>query len=362
MSAFKHRTASIAALRVQGRIKLARLLELPERAVEDRIREIETDPLFRRLTEEGVLSVQALPGIRFMARSCQGFELSTSDDGVAELLDGDSDVARLMKRIGQEDFERCFLADEGSSDAERARLCGVSQAEARSIREFMDRLYVRSEFQSSVDQSPPATVYSSVAGITLEDGRPVLGFFNREIWKGRYRTDEERYRGLKETLTPSDAARIEQFMRQTDLLAFRQTTLHRVLEALIERQADYLASGDPARRRPLTQREVATSLRVAPSVLNQLIANKSVAAPWRLEIPLKAFMPSRKVMTRDKLYDIAMERPDAGDDLLRKELRRLHGTLISRPSIIQYRKELGLGVAGQRGSSRRTGAGEALPS
>lgn len=362
MSAFKHRTAGIAALRVQGRIKLARLLELPESAVEDRIRDIEADPLFRRLSEAGVLAVQALPGVRFMARSCQGFELRASDDGVAELLDGDGDVARLIKRIGQGDFERCFLADDGSSDAERARLSGVSQAEARSIREFMDRLYVRSEFQSTEVQSPPAAVYSSVAGITLEDGRPVLAFFNREIWKGRYRTDDARYRELKATLKPGEAAHIEQFMRQVDLLAFRQTTLHRVLEALIENQGDYLASGDPARRRPLTQREVAASLSVAPSVLNQLIANKSVEAPWRLEIPLKAFLPSRKAMLRDKLYDIAMERPDAGDDLLRAELQRLHGAVISRPSIIQYRKELGLGVAGQRGSARRAGAGAIFPS
>lgn len=349
MIALKPRTASRPTLRVQGRIKLARFLELPEGAVEDRIREIEADPMFRRLSEAGVISVQALPRVSFMARSCQGFQLRVCDDGVAEMLDGDSAVAKLMKRIGQEDFKAYFLADDGSSDAERARLCGISQAEALSIREFLDRLYVRSEFRSTEGLSAPATVYSSVAGITMEDGRPVLGFFNREIWKGRYQTDAARCRELKETLTNREAARIEQFMRQVDLLAFRQTTLYRVLEALIKLQADYLSSGDPARRRPLTQRTVAMSLRVAPSVLNRLIANKSVEAPWRLEIPLKTFFPSRKAMLRDKLYDIALERPNDGDDLLREELRRLYGATISRPSIIQYRKELGLGGCGHRG-------------
>ena len=278
------------------------------------------------------------------------------------MLDSDSDVARLIKRIGQENFEAVFSRTRAHRTPSTHDSAAFRKTRPSRFGEFMDRLYVRSEFQSSEDQSPPATVYSSVAGITLEDGRPALGFFNREIWKGRYRTDEARYRELKETLKPRETARIEQFMRQVDLLAFRQTTLYRVLETLIERQAEYLASGDPARRRPLTQREVAASLRVAPSVLNQLISNKSVEAPWRLEIPLKTFLPSRKAMLRDKLYDIAMERPDAGDDLLREELRRLHGATISRPSIIQYRKELGLGVAGQRGSSRRTGVGESYPS
>ncbi len=349
MIAIKPRTATRTSLRTQGRIKLARLLESSETAIEARVREIEADPMFRRLSEAGVLSIQTLPRARFMAPACQGFQLRSTEDGVAELLDGNGDVARLIKRIGREKFETCFLGDGGATDAERARVCGISQVEAQSLREFMNRLYVRSEFQGTEAQGEPAKVYSSVAGISLEAGRPVLNFFNREVWKGRYHRDEVRYSEWKATLTPREASRIEQFLRQVDLLAFRQTTLYGVLELLIEKQADYLASGDPARRRPFTQREVAARLKVAPSTLNHLIGNKSVETPWRFEIPLKTLLPSRKAMLRDKLYDLAIHRPEVGDDMLRQELRRLYGAKISRPSIIQYRKELGLGGCGRRG-------------
>ena len=30
-----------------------------------------------------------------------------------------------------------------------------------------------------------------MAGIAVDEGRPTLGFFHREVWKGRYRVDEE---------------------------------------------------------------------------------------------------------------------------------------------------------------------------
>lgn len=349
MSGIQLRAAGLTSVRLQGRIKLARLLKLPESEFALRIREIEADPLFHRLSAAGVLSIQSLPRVRYATRALEGRHLRASDDNLAELCDGTSDVARLIKRVGQENFEEWFLKDERSSDAERARVCGISQTEARELREFMDRLYVRAEFEATEDRAAPVTMYSSVAGIEIEDGRPVLGFFNREIWKGRYDLDESRYLDLKATLTTQEAAQVEQFLRQIDLLAFRRTTLYRVLEILVATQTKYLLSGEPDQRSPLTQREVSTRLGVAPSVLSQLIGNKSVEMPWRLETPLKTLLPSRKTMMRDRLYDLAMEHPEVGDDVLREEIQRLYGATLSRPSIIQYRKELGLGGCGHRG-------------
>lgn len=342
------RAVALPSLRTQARIKLARLLELPESAFESQIREIEAHPLFRRLSEAGVLTIQALPRARYAVRTLEGRELRASDDGLAELLDGNSGIARLIKRIGLRDFQERFLADHPYSDRERADACGVSLAEARMLREFLDRVYVRSEFASPGDAAP-ATIYSSVAGIEVEEGRPVLAFFNREIWKGRYRRDEALFAEWKGALPPSQAVEAERFMRQVDHLAFRQTTLFRVLEALIEVQTAYLVSGDPERRSPLKQCDVAARLGIAPSVLNLLISNKSVGTPWHMEIPLKTLVPSRKTMMRDRLYDLAIERPSAGDDVLREEIRKLYGATLSRPSIIQYRKELGLGGCGRRG-------------
>lgn len=340
------KTRLVTGVRVQARIKLARLLGLSEEDFASRIQEVEANPLFARLAGAGVLHVQPHPDVRFASRALDGRHLQASEDSLGDLIDAEGEFARLMRKVGQDRFEACFMGEASSSDAERAALCGISVAEARKLREFLDQLYVRSEFQAAT--AAPSKVYSAVAGIAIDAGRPEVAFFNREIWKGRYRLDDERYAAMKASIEPADVVEIEQFIRQLDLISIRQTTLYRVVKAVVRRQTAYLTSGDPDKRVPLSQRELAAELQVAPSALNQLIANKSVELPWRLEAPLKALFPSRKVLLRDRLYDLAIERPNAGDDALRGELRRLYGTMLSRPTMIQYRKELGLGCAGQR--------------
>lgn len=339
--------------RVQARMKLARLLELPESEFAARIVEIEADPLFGRLVEAGVLAVHPFQRARFASRALDGRQLCASDDGLGDLIDGDGEFAALMRRVGQERFETFFLGDAEVSDGTRAEACGISRAEALALREFVDRLYVRSHFAATEDHAAAAKVYSAVGGVSIEGGRPMLAFFNREVWKGRYVLDKERFSESKAEFSPWEAAEIERFMSRLELVAFRQTTLFRVLEALIEAQAAYLLSGNADDRVPLTQRQLATDLSLSPSVLNRLIGNKSIELPWRLEAPLKAFFPRRKTIMRDRLYDLALEQPEAGDNRLRGELYRRYGTMLSRASLIQYRKELGLGCAGQRNAGIR---------
>lgn len=349
------RLATTASLRVQGRIKLARVLEMPEREFEERVRELETDGLFRRLLETGVLRIQPYSQARFFARRFDGRELRVSNEGLPELLDGKGDLAKLIAGIGRQRFEDFFLKDETLSDEERATRSGIAVRDARRLREFIDRLYVQSEFESPAAQPVPSVAFSAVAGIELQDGRPVLGFFNREIWKGRYRVDESRRAALQASLPPAETRRLDRLVQKAELLNRRKTTLYRVLVMLTEAQAEYLATGDLERRRPLTQRAVAARLSVATSVLNRVIANKSIETPWGMEIPMKALLPSKKKLMRDQLYNLALENPESSDGALRAELGRRCGAKLSSRSITQYRKELGLGVAGQRGPVLRPG-------
>jgi len=101
-------------------------------------------------------------------------------------------------------------------------------------------------------------------------------------------------------------------------------------------------SRNPADRRPLTQESVATRLQTAPSVINRLISNKSIQLPWGLEAPMKTLFPSSKSLMRDRLYDLAIANPLYREKELRHQMARLHGAYLSRQSITQYRKELGL--------------------
>lgn len=337
-----------AGVSVQVGIKLARLLELPEADFEKRVRELESDAGFRRLLDAQVVSIQPYEGARFASRHFGGWGLRTSTDGVAALLDGQGDIAHLLHRVGQNRFEKCFLRDEGYTDEERGKMCAISTGDAARLRELVNSLYVAAEFDSSSSTSAPPKTYSTVAGISVDDGRPVLAFFNREIWKGRYKVDEAKREQMLGSMQEKDAQRLKKFLRDLELLDRRKTTLYRVLELLVETQGPFFISGDPAQRRALTQRTVSEKLDISPSVLNRLISNKSVQLPWGLEAPLKVLVPSRKGLLRDRLHDLIKQHPDATDAALGRMLENLYGVRLLRSSLAQYRVELGLGGSRQR--------------
>lgn len=328
---------------VAGQIKLARLLELPEKGAEDRLKELEADPLFQRLSALGALAFDSDTRARFAALRLGGAGLRTSSEGIGELLDGKGELAALIARVGQELFTECFLdADAALDDQERARRCQITPEQSRRLRELVDRLYIRAEFESPSAAPAAPAAFSPIAGFSIERGRPVIAYFHRDLWKGRWRVDEDKLRALRGSLSPKDARKLKPLLTELEQLERRKSTLRKVLETILELQAPFLVSGKPQDRRPLTQRELARRAGSEPSVINRLIANKSVELPWGLQAPLREFTPSAKEMMRGALHALALEAPGLSDEALRAELARRHGAKLSRRSIAQYRKELGL--------------------
>ncbi len=324
-------------------MKLACLLQMPEGEFEDQIREIEATDHFRLLKESGVLSLHPYPKARLTARQRAGRELRSSPSGLPELLDGRGETARLLERVGQERFEECFLQDNPLTNEDRARVCDISNEDVQKLRELVDRLYVQSEFESSSASPVPEKACSVVAGIGIENGQAVIAFFHREIWKGRYEIDGRKQAELIASLPSQEAREIERLVFRIKLIERRKSTLYRILETLIESQADYLSSRNPEKRKPLTQRAVAEKLGIAPSVLNTLVSNKAIQLPWGLEAQLKVLMPSSKSLLLGRLYDVAVDNPALSDMRLGHELKRLYGSELSRRSITQYRSELSIG-------------------
>ncbi len=325
---------------------------MPEREFEDQIREIEATEQFRLLKASGVLSIHPFAGARLATRHFGGRDLIASSSALTEVLDGRGSLARLLERVGQERFEECFLQDNPLSDEERARSCGISKEDVRKLREMVDRLYVQAEFDDSSRISAPAKAYSVVAGIQLEDGRPVLSFFNRDIWKGRYEIDPHKQAALVAALPSGQVQDIDRLISRLDFIERRKSTLYRALETLIDLQADYLLTGAPERRRPLTQRKIAAQLGVAPSVLNSLVSNKAIQLPWGLESPMKVLMPSAKSLLLSRLFDLAMDKPELSDESLGSELNRLYGAHVSRRSVAHYRSNLRIGGSGCRAAAQ----------
>lgn len=342
------RTSFRAKGAVHGQLKLAKLLEMSEEEFSSEIVALERDPVFERLRAAGAVSLEAFEGARFAGRRFGGWGLRTASDGLPDALDAGSAPVKLIERIGQERFQESFLGDAASTDAARARACGITPGEAKLLREFVDRLYIQQEFEAAPAQRAAPRVYSAVAGVEIVASEPALAFFNKPIWKGRYRLHAEKYALLRDRLTPRETARFERLLKRLEFLDRRKTTLYRTLEEVLRTQADYLRTGEPGRRRVLTQRELADRVDTSPSALNRLIANKSIQLPWGVEAPLRVFVPSSKTLLKDRLHDLAVAMGDASDEALSRALERETGSRLSRRSIAQYRQDLGLGGRGRR--------------
>ncbi len=330
-----------------GALKMAQMASMSEEEFSEIIRELEGGRAFELLKASGALTLSEFPSARYAARKYAGYGLRREAGGLPELSDGSGDLVGLIRGIGQENFERCFLKDAAMSDIRRAEECGITVKDAGRLRDFVNRAFIQAEFDAPAGP-PAAVVYSAVAGIEMKDGEPQLAFFNREIWKGHYKVDGEKLAQLLPGLGPSERARVEKLLKKLEFADKRKTTLYRALEILISVQAEYLATGEPGRRRPLSQKTLAKSLGVHPSVINRMISNKSLQMPWGLEAPMDVLLPTPKRVNLERLCTIAAEHPDMTDEKLRAELKARHGVELSRRSVAQYRQDLKLAAAGAR--------------
>jgi len=322
-------------------MKLSQMAAMSESEFEDLLKKLEKNRFFQLLKTSGALNLAEFPKARYAARRYAGYGLKLSGGGLPELSDGGGDLVKLMQGIGQEKFEACFLRDASMTDVERAEACDISVKDAVRLRDFVNRAYIQAEFEGAA-AAPAAEVFSAVAGIEIENGEPVVAFFHREIWKGRYAVDENKLSEVLKGLPVAEQDGVDKFLKRLALMDQRKTTLHRALERLISAQADYLRTGEPGRRVPLKQKELAAELGVHPSVLNRLISNKSLQMPWGTEIPMSVLLPTPKRINLERLYAISVENPEMTDNELCSELKSRHGVALSRRSIAQYRKDLSL--------------------
>ncbi len=344
---FTASTGAKASTALMGALKMAHMAGMSEEEFEKYLKEMEGGRVFQLLKASGVINLAEFPAARYAARQYAGYGLKLSGGDLPELADGAGDLVALIQGVGQEKFEACFLKDAVMSDIERAEECDITVKDAERLRDFVNKAFIQAEFEGAVE-APAAKVFSAVAGIEVKDGEPLLGFFHREIWKGRYKVDSDKLAQLLPGLEPAERNRVEKMLRKVEFADKRKTTLYRTLEILISVQAEYLTTGEPGRRRPLSQKTLAKNLEVDASVINRLVSNKSIQMPWGMEAPISVLLPTSKAVNLERLYSIAAEKPELSDEKLRVELKTRHGVELSRRSVAQYRKDLSLAASGAR--------------
>ena len=322
-------------------MKLSQMAEMSEEDFERLLKKVEDNRFFQLLKASGAVNLAEFPNARYASRNYAGYGLKLSAGDLPELADGNGDLVGLIQGIGQEKFEACFLKDAVMNNVERAEECDISVKDAVRLRDFVSRAFIQAEFESATE-APASKVFSAVAGIEIENGVPVLAFFHREIWKGRYKVDGIKLSEMLKDLPKSEQSGVEKLLKRMELVDKRKSTLYRALEILINTQTDYLKTGEPGRRLPLLQKTLAKDLEVDPSVLNRLISNKSIQMPWGTEVPMSVLLPSSKAINLERLYAIAVENPEMTDTELCTELTLRHGVELSRRSVAQYRKDLSI--------------------
>jgi hypothetical protein len=336
-----HRAHLTHHIGLRARLDFARLLETPEDDVAENVRALESQALYQQLSAAGVVTVDPYAAARFAARRFAGRELRATSESSALALDGNSAEVALISRIGQEAFEDIFLGSKVLTDRERAALSKMTEAEARSVRQFVDRIYLSGELAGGQAQAAPSEAFSSVAGISLEDDRPVLSFFHREIWKGRYRIN----RAIRDShLSALDHAAAQQariLLRALEQIDRRKATLYRVLEEVLAAQARYFVTRNAEDRQPLTQRDLARKLELSPSVINRVVSNKAIELPWGVEVPLAALLPNRKSVLKDHVFELSHGQPQLSDRALADVIERRFSLRLSQQSISVYRREMG---------------------
>lgn len=268
-----------------ARLQTVQLLKMSEREIAELIRDAENDPIFERLIypKEGkwkVVRYQPNPRTHL---SPSFYELNEevlpqgARPEAASVIAESREALGIIHRMGQELFETHFLRVEKELDrAGVAAELNLTPDEVQKVRDFMLAYSVQSEFFDPSVKSPGSHGQRVVrlARISLDDaGEPIFEFGSPLLARGRYDIHYEHLQNLLRDgqLQPKDQRHLKAFIRRLEFINWRQNTLYRILDFVCHGQRAFLATQDASKKVPITQRQLAKRLAVAPSTVNRAI-------------------------------------------------------------------------------------------
>jgi len=338
------------------RMEQANLLEMPEDEFQRLIVEIERKSLFQRLHQkEQLIRRQRFPRTDVASNFYELKEEIAAGKGSADveslLLDKEHIVGQVQ-RLGLERFKQYFLFPESGMTAEEiARECNLAVSEVKKINRLIDELSILSEFHSPSALKSGALHYSRVATVDKDKQGFIISYSSVSLARGRYSIDYGRFEELKTAgaFTEAESKEAKQLFRKLELINSRKDTLTQILQAIIDRQALYLESGDLKALLPFSQKELAKKTGLAPSSVSRAVTGKSIGTPWGEEIPLKHLFPRPKRFKKELLKQLL--ETDEGllsDEAVRARLWQRFGVAISRRSVASLRQELKIPAARKR--------------
>lgn len=350
------RTESVQVL--QGRLAAARWLSMSEPEVAKEAGDIERHPLFRELIYGDGVGMPLVRRKRWPAAELhQGFyelkEEIAAGDGSADihdLIEKHKDLIGLIRRIGQEAFERCFLLGQTDDDFPTiCEKCGVSEAEGRRISDLVLEVGARSEFFRPGRVPETAGIRFSCIAEIERNPRESEGVFFRFFaphWaRGKYEIQYERLEEWKKRreFKPAEKRDLRRLLKSIEMLNMRQDTLFQILSRSTTEQSVYLRSRRRERLRPLSLRELARRIGVAPSTVSRAISRRSIVLPWGEEVPLKVLLTGQREVLLSILGEwnrTGVIRPGVTDERLMVKLAEETGISVSRRTVNECRRKL----------------------
>jgi transcriptional regulator with XRE-family HTH domain len=335
-----------------GRLRMADWIEMPERDFSKEIERIEKDPLFQKLffgdqTNPGVIRRQRWPHGRFAGSFYEVNEAITAGGErvkVEEVLGERSKLLPKIRQMGREAFEKYFIhADEPLTLAEISKRTGVSLEDVRSIHDMLLELGAQEEFAMPNREVGFGKSFSCLARLSLEDGKPEFEFFSAHWARGLYHI---RYDLLEEwkdhgRLEGPDRRKLSALLKRIETVNLRQSTVFRILETLTSLQGSFLQKNEDTSLRPISLRQFARRLDLAPSTISRAVAGRSVMMPWGKEAPLISLLPGRRRVLREIMAEwLQHAGPHETDAALADRLRSERDIRVSRRTVNAVRNEL----------------------
>ncbi|MBK8575188.1 MAG: hypothetical protein IPN90_05750 [Elusimicrobia bacterium] len=342
------------------RLKIARVLSLPEDSFGQLVLSVERDPLFRKFLHTDdprfkLFSYQRYPRTGLTAGFLElrdDLSPASGDADIQSLLDEKRDLIDLCHRIGRANFETYFLfADRAGSPETVARACGLTPEEAKRLLELTTQIGIRAEFYNAPASTPENfNAFSRIAHIEREGDTFTIRYTSLRYGRGRYAINYEKMEALKKdpSLTPAEKRALRKLVQSMELVNARRSTMNQILDAVMDHQKKFLISGREEDLKDFTQDRLAAKMGVHPSTVCRAVASKAVLAPWNQELPLRDFLGrgslhgiladlSRLIEQEEALYRAGKIPLPFRDPELAAQLKKNHGIKIAVRTVSKYR-------------------------
>jgi hypothetical protein len=334
-----------------GRLRMADWIEMPEREFAKEVETIEKDPLFQRLFFGSAEAPGVIRRQRWPRGSLSGSFYEINDQVTAggervkveETLGEKAGLLPKIRKMGREAFERYFInADEPLPLPEIAKRTGVSLEDVRAIHDLLLELGAQAEFAMPKREPAMARSFSCLARLSIEEGEPQFEFYSAHWARGLYQVRYDLIEQWKDQgrLKDIERRKLNKLLKRIETVNLRQSTVFRIVESLAKLQGDYLGTREGRDMRPISLRQLAHRLDLAPSTISRAVSGRSVLAPWGKEMPLITLLPGRRRVLRTVLSEWLAVSADTTDAALADRLRQERGIKVSRRTVNAVRNEL----------------------